>query len=256
MLGVPPLPCRLKAFDAHVTVVRARSSLPDGDAAAARHHIDEYGAGVQDLHRRAVRPTGRSTADTTQPVHSNFPMRLVLHHVVCCVKYSQLCADNFQLPFMSLHDADSCRMLPANLHRLLPATDIVVLTCTQNNATRGIVNGEFLRRCKRGVRIVNVARGGLLDHAAVQQVSSNAFGSCKFHAVFPTVPTLQSRPQSGLGLPAPDMPYNVTAAPPMLHSAVCCRAWRMARSAAWASTSPGRSRWTRATPSSSTRGWC
>lgn len=94
---------RLKAFDADVTVVRARSSPPSGDAAAAQHHIDEYGAGVQDL------------------------------------------------------------------HRMLPAADIVVLTCTQNDATRGIVNSEFLRSCKRGVNIINVARGGLLDYAAVRQ---------------------------------------------------------------------------------------
>ena len=57
-----------------------------------------------------------------------------------------------------------------DLHRLLPGADIVVLTCTQNDATRGIVGREFLRRCKRGVRIVNVARGGLLDYEAVREV--------------------------------------------------------------------------------------
>lgn len=44
-----------------------------------------------------------------------------------------------------------------------------VLTCTQNDATHGVVNSEFLRCCKRAVRIVNVARGGLLDYEAVRQ---------------------------------------------------------------------------------------
>ena len=71
------------------------------------------------------------------------------------------------------------------------------LMCSQNEETRGMVNeqvsvqllqrrvivdfrhraaggltfvvtGQFLRHCKRGVRIVNVARGGLLDYDAVK----------------------------------------------------------------------------------------
>jgi phosphoglycerate dehydrogenase-like enzyme len=85
-------------------VVRTRAAPPDADADADRRHIDEYGAGVDDL------------------------------------------------------------------YRLLPFADIVVLTCTQNEATRGIVGHEFLRRCKPGVRIINVARGGLLDYEAVRKV--------------------------------------------------------------------------------------
>lgn len=52
--STPPISsCRLKAFDAHVTVVRVRAAPPDNGAGAAaqQQHIDEYGAGIGDLHR-------------------------------------------------------------------------------------------------------------------------------------------------------------------------------------------------------------
>mmetsp|Transcript_5545 Transcript_5545/g.15905 ORF Transcript_5545/g.15905 Transcript_5545/m.15905 type:complete len:365 (+) Transcript_5545:567-1661(+) len=53
------------------------------------------------------------------------------------------------------------------LLRLLPTADIVVLACTQSAETKGLVDKAFLHACKRGVFIVNVARGGLLDYDAV-----------------------------------------------------------------------------------------
>lgn len=45
--------------------------------------------------------------------------------------------------------------------------DVVFLTCVQTESTRGMINAEFLNSCKDGISIVNVARGGLLDYAAV-----------------------------------------------------------------------------------------
>lgn len=37
--------------------------------------------------------------------------------------------------------------------------DLIVLTCTATPATRGMVNDTFLRACRPGVVIINVARG-------------------------------------------------------------------------------------------------
>jgi lactate dehydrogenase-like 2-hydroxyacid dehydrogenase len=48
---------------------------------------------------------------------------------------------------------------PADLARLAGEADLVAVTCHQDEQSRGLVGGRFLRHCRRGVRIVNVARG-------------------------------------------------------------------------------------------------
>ncbi|CAM6034593.1 unnamed protein product [Sphagnum compactum] len=47
--------------------------------------------------------------------------------------------------------------------------DIIVICCVLNHETAGIVNRTFLREMKKGARLVNVARGGLLDYEAVKE---------------------------------------------------------------------------------------
>jgi phosphoglycerate dehydrogenase-like enzyme len=54
----------------------------------------------------------------------------------------------------------------AGASRILGRSDIVVFACPVNDVSRGMMNERFLRRCKDGVVIVNVARGGLLDYDA------------------------------------------------------------------------------------------
>lgn len=56
---------------------------------------------------------------------------------------------------------------PDDVERLAAKADIIVLTCTLNPTSEGIVGTRLLRACTRGVHIVNIARGGLLDRAAV-----------------------------------------------------------------------------------------
>ena len=46
------------------------------------------------------------------------------------------------------------------LHEAAGKADIIVLTCTVTDATRGMIDEAFLGRCKEGVIIINVARGG------------------------------------------------------------------------------------------------
>eukprot|EP00667_Euglena_gracilis_P015320 EG_transcript_15937 len=52
-------------------------------------------------------------------------------------------------------------------HRLIGEADIIVLCCMLTSTNVGMINAGFLGNVKPGVRIVNVARGPLLDYAAV-----------------------------------------------------------------------------------------
>ena len=45
--------------------------------------------------------------------------------------------------------------------------DFLVLACPLTRSNRHMVDGTLLARTKRGVRIVNVARGGLIDEQAL-----------------------------------------------------------------------------------------
>ncbi len=59
-----------------------------------------------------------------------------------------------------MHGVDE---LPA----LLPAAEIVILITPLNDATRGMVNADFLARLPDGALVVNVARGPVVDTDAL-----------------------------------------------------------------------------------------
>jgi len=54
-----------------------------------------------------------------------------------------------------------------DLPRFLPETDVVVLACPLNDATRGIAGTGFFDALKPGAVLVNIARGGLIDDSAL-----------------------------------------------------------------------------------------
>jgi D-3-phosphoglycerate dehydrogenase len=53
------------------------------------------------------------------------------------------------------------------LAEALPQADVVVLACALTPATRGLIDGEALARMKRSAFLVNVARGAVVDEAAL-----------------------------------------------------------------------------------------
>jgi phosphoglycerate dehydrogenase-like enzyme len=51
--------------------------------------------------------------------------------------------------------------------QFLPAADVIVLACPATDATRGMVSTDFLAALKPSALLVNVARGALVDEAAL-----------------------------------------------------------------------------------------
>jgi len=58
-------------------------------------------------------------------------------------------------------------LAPVSLSELLAASDIIVLCCPLTSETRHMINAETLAKTKRGVHLVNVARGPLIEEKAL-----------------------------------------------------------------------------------------
>ncbi|MFJ6570790.1 2-hydroxyacid dehydrogenase [Streptomyces sp. NPDC091292] len=54
-----------------------------------------------------------------------------------------------------------------DLPTLLPDADVVIIATPLTDATRGLVNGDFLSRMKDGALLVNIARGAVVDTKAL-----------------------------------------------------------------------------------------
>jgi len=55
----------------------------------------------------------------------------------------------------------------ADLATIWAESDVVSLHCPLTDENRGLLNADTLARCKRGVIVVNTARGGLIDEGAL-----------------------------------------------------------------------------------------
>jgi phosphoglycerate dehydrogenase-like enzyme len=66
-----------------------------------------------------------------------------------------------------LHPAVERIAPPEQTDRVLAEADVVVLLLPLTNETRGLLSRERLARTKRGAWLVNLARGGIVDEAAL-----------------------------------------------------------------------------------------
>ncbi|MET0369163.1 MAG: hydroxyacid dehydrogenase, partial [Methylobacterium sp.] len=71
-------------------------------------------------------------------------------------------------PFLSAERAVALGVEKVELDDLLARADVITLHVPLTEKTRNILSAEALARTKPGVRIVNCARGGLLDEAALR----------------------------------------------------------------------------------------
>jgi phosphoglycerate dehydrogenase-like enzyme len=57
----------------------------------------------------------------------------------------------------------------ADVGKVLPETDVVVLACALNDETRGLANDAFFERMKKGAILINIARGVLINSDALKR---------------------------------------------------------------------------------------
>ncbi|WP_455373794.1 phosphoglycerate dehydrogenase [Limibacillus halophilus] len=72
-------------------------------------------------------------------------------------------------PFLSQERADDLGVEKVELEDLLPKADFITLHVPLTEQTRDVLNAKSLATTKKGVRIINCARGGLIDEQALYQ---------------------------------------------------------------------------------------
>ncbi len=97
-------------------------------------------------------------------------------------------------PFLSPDRAVELGIEKVELDVLLARADIISLHTPLTDQTRGILSREALAKTKRGVRIVNCARGGLIDEVALAEALHSG------HVAGAALDVFESEP------PAPDNP--------------------------------------------------
>ncbi|GAB4568583.1 MAG: phosphoglycerate dehydrogenase [Anaerolineae bacterium] len=70
-------------------------------------------------------------------------------------------------PYVSEDYAAKLSVELVSLDELLARSDFISLHLPLTDSTRKLLNRETLAKCKRGVRIINCARGGVIDHDAL-----------------------------------------------------------------------------------------
>lgn len=72
-------------------------------------------------------------------------------------------------PFLTPERAIEMGVEKADLDTLLAKADFITLHTPLTDQTRNILSKENIAKCKKGVRIVNCARGGLIDESALKE---------------------------------------------------------------------------------------
>jgi len=68
-------------------------------------------------------------------------------------------------PFLSKERAEQIHVEKVELDELLKRADFITLHTPLTDSTRNILNKDTIAKCKKGVRIINCARGGLVNEA-------------------------------------------------------------------------------------------
>ncbi len=71
-------------------------------------------------------------------------------------------------PFLTPERAVEMGVEKATLDELLAKADFITLHTPLTDSTRNILSAENIAKCKKGVRIINCARGGLVDEVALK----------------------------------------------------------------------------------------
>ncbi len=91
-------------------------------------------------------------------------------------------------PFLTPERAVEIGVTKADLDTLLSKADFITLHTPLTDQTRNILSKENLAKTKKGVRIVNCARGGLVDEAALKEALDSGHVAGAALDVFETEP--------------------------------------------------------------------
>ncbi len=95
-------------------------------------------------------------------------------------------------PFLADERAVAIGVEKVDLPALLAHADIITLHTPLTNATRNILSREALAATRKGVRIINCARGGLIDEAALAEALAAGHVAGAALDVFETEPARES----------------------------------------------------------------
>jgi D-3-phosphoglycerate dehydrogenase len=91
-------------------------------------------------------------------------------------------------PYLSPERAESLGVEKVELEDLLPRADIITLHTPLTDKTRNVLDAKSLAKTKKGVRIINCARGGLIDEKALREALDSGHVAGAALDVFDTEP--------------------------------------------------------------------
>jgi D-3-phosphoglycerate dehydrogenase / 2-oxoglutarate reductase len=95
-------------------------------------------------------------------------------------------------PFLSPDRATDLGVEKVDLDELLKRADFITLHTPLTEKTRNIISADAIKRMKKGVRIVNCARGGLVDEAALSEALKDGHVGGAAFDVFVTEPATEN----------------------------------------------------------------
>ncbi len=95
-------------------------------------------------------------------------------------------------PFLSKEKADALGVEKVELEDLLTRADFITLHVPLTDKTRNIIGADAIAKLKPGVRIINCARGGLVDEAALADAIKSGHVAGAAFDVFAVEPAVDS----------------------------------------------------------------
>ncbi|RAP40558.1 phosphoglycerate dehydrogenase [Rhodovulum viride] len=95
-------------------------------------------------------------------------------------------------PFLSQERADKLGVTKVELDELLPKADFITLHVPMTEKTANILSKDALAKTKKGVRIVNCARGGLVDEEALAELLKSGHVAAAAFDVFAVEPAKEN----------------------------------------------------------------
>jgi D-3-phosphoglycerate dehydrogenase / 2-oxoglutarate reductase len=101
-------------------------------------------------------------------------------------------------PLVSHDRAEQAGAELVDMDTLLAESDVISVHVPLTDRTRGVIGGAELRRMRRGARIINVARGGIIDEAALAEAVRDGVIAGAAVDVFTSEPVEPGHPLIGV----------------------------------------------------------